>query len=212
MWQRFSERARRIVFYAQEETRRFNMAYVSTEHLLLGLCREDDTTAAIILRSLSISLQDIKAEIEKRLPMGSESATSDLVLTPRAKRVIDLAYEEARDVNDGFIGTEHLLLGMIREHDGMAGRVLEAKFHVTLAIARQAMAEVRNSQGNPIGERSEKSMESAVAPDTASAFRERMGYRALLIRQGICLPEFLTMIVLADNSAAELLRAVGVRP
>src|SRR4051794_1517583 len=124
MWQRFTERARRVVFFAQEEAARLGENYVGTEHLLLGLVRESDSVAARILDRLGVPLGRIRAEIERQVTRGHGSLDQDMQLTPRAKRVIDLAYEEARRLNNNYIGTEHILLGLIREGDGLAARVL----------------------------------------------------------------------------------------
>jgi ATP-dependent Clp protease ATP-binding subunit ClpC len=144
MWQRFTERARKVVFYAQEEAQKFGEGYVSTEHLLLGLVRESDSVAARVLDKLGVSLNRVRAEVEKQLPRGDARPNQDMTLTPRAKRVIDLAYDEARNLNNNYIGTEHLLLGLIREGDGLAGRVL-AKLGVELEKARR---EVMGLQDN----------------------------------------------------------------
>jgi len=124
MWQRFTERARRVVFFAQEEAARLGENYVGTEHLLLGLVRESDSVAARILDRLGVPLGRIRADIERQVTRGHGNLGQDMQLTPRAKRVIDLAYEEARQLNNNYIGTEHLLLGLIREGDGLAARVL----------------------------------------------------------------------------------------
>jgi ATP-dependent Clp protease ATP-binding subunit ClpA len=124
MWQRFTERARRVVFFAQEEAARLGENFVGTEHLLLGLVRENDSVAARILDRLGIPLGRIRADIERQVTQGHGNLGQDMQLTPRAKRVIDLAYEEARNLNNNYIGTEHLLLGLIREGDGLGGRVL----------------------------------------------------------------------------------------
>ena len=105
MWQRFTERARKVVFYAQEEAQKFGEGYVSTEHLLLGLVRESDSVAARVLDQLGISLAKIKREVEEQLPRGDHKSGQEMALTPRAKRVIDLAYDEARNLNNNYIGT-----------------------------------------------------------------------------------------------------------
>lgn len=158
MWQRFTERARKVVFYAQEEAQKFGEGYVSTEHLLLGLVRESDSVAARVLEKLGVSLNRIRAEVEKQLPRGDQRATQDMTLTPRAKRVIDLAYDEARNLNNNYIGTEHLLLGLIREGDGLAGRVL-AKLGVELEKARREVGALQETetQSNKSGTRSTSS-------------------------------------------------------
>jgi ATP-dependent Clp protease ATP-binding subunit ClpC len=145
MWQRFTERARKVVFYAQEEAQKFGEGYVSTEHLLLGLVRESDSVAARVLDKLGVSLSRIRSEIEKSLPRGDARPNTDMSLTPRAKRVIDLAYDEARNLNNNYIGTEHLLLGLIREGDGLAGRVL-AKLGVELERARREVMSLQDNE------------------------------------------------------------------
>ncbi|MBS1715138.1 MAG: hypothetical protein JST30_12460 [Armatimonadetes bacterium] len=141
MWQRFSENARRVVFFAQEEAQGVGEGYVSTEHLLLGLVREE-CTATRVLHDVGIDLALVRTEVLRMLPRGEPRTSQDMTLTPRAKRVIDLAYDEARQLNDQFIGTEHLLLGLIREHDGLAGRMLE-KMDLTMERARATVAVVR---------------------------------------------------------------------
>jgi ATP-dependent Clp protease ATP-binding subunit ClpC len=147
MWQRFTERARKVVFYAQEEAQKFGEGYVSTEHLLLGLVRESDSVAARVLEKLGVSLTRIRAEVEKQLPRGDARPNQDMTLTPRAKRVIDLAYDEARNLNNNYIGTEHLLLGLIREGDGLAGRVL-AKLGVELEKARREVMTLQDTDSS----------------------------------------------------------------
>src|SRR5918999_1183723 len=124
MWQRFTERARRVVFFAQEEAARLGENYVGTEHLLLGLVRENDHTAARILDRLGVPLGRIRSDIERQVTRGHGNLGQDMQLTVPAKRVVDLAYEEARQLNNNYIGTEHLLLGLIGEGDGLAARVL----------------------------------------------------------------------------------------
>jgi ATP-dependent Clp protease ATP-binding subunit ClpC len=136
MWQRFTERARRVIFFAQEEAGRLGENFVTTEHLLLGLVRESDSVAARILERMGVSLSRIRSEIERQVTRGDGRLGQDMQLTPRAKRVIDLAYDEARQMNNNYIGTEHLLLGLIREGEGLAARVL-AKLGVDLERTRR---------------------------------------------------------------------------
>src|SRR5579875_727637 len=135
MWQRFTERARHVVFFAQEEAIRFGANHVCTEHLLLGLLRDGDSVACRALERMGFSLEGIRQELEPQIPHGDGQLTQDMQLTPRAKRVIDLAYDEKRHLNNNYIGTEHLLLGLIREGEGLAGRVL-AKLGVDLERTR----------------------------------------------------------------------------
>ncbi|MBV9850377.1 MAG: ornithine carbamoyltransferase [Armatimonadetes bacterium] len=161
MWQRFTERARKVVFYAQEEAGRLGENYVSTEHLLLGLVRENDSVAARILDRIGVSLGRIRSEIERQVSRGDGRLGQDMQLTPRAKRVIDLAYDEARQLNNNYIGTEHLLLGLIREGEGLAGRVL-SKLGVDLDRTR---AEVIDLQAGDEKDRESRSLlQRAIAP------------------------------------------------
>ncbi len=146
MWQRFTERARRVVFFAQEEAGRLGENYVSTEHLLLGLVRENDSVAARILDRMGVSLSRIRSEIERQVTRGDGRLGQDMQLTPRAKRVIDLAYDEARQLTNNYIGTEHLLLGLIREGEGLAGRVL-TKLGVQLERTRREVKIVQDKEG-----------------------------------------------------------------
>jgi ATP-dependent Clp protease ATP-binding subunit ClpA len=124
MWQRFTERARRVVFFAQEEAALLGENFVGTEHFLLGVVRETNSVATRILDRLGIPLARIRADIERQVTRGPGNLGQDMQLTPGAKRVIDLAYEEARQLKNNYMGTEHLLLGLIGEGDGLAARVL----------------------------------------------------------------------------------------
>ncbi len=151
MWQRFTERARKVVFYAQEEAGKLGENYVSTEHLLLGLIREGDSVAARILERMGVSRGRIRVEIERQIARGDGRLGQDMQLTPRAKRVIDLAYDEARQLNNNYIGTEHLLLGLIREGEGLAGRVL-AKQGVDLERTRQEVRKLQEGKEKTPGD------------------------------------------------------------
>jgi ATP-dependent Clp protease ATP-binding subunit ClpC len=115
MWQRFSEQARKAVFYAQEEAQRFGENYVGTEHLLLGLIHDPGNGASAILCALNIRCEDVRTVVESKLQRDDQGGPHNMTLTPRSKHVIDLAYREANQLNDRHIGTEHLLLGLIQE-------------------------------------------------------------------------------------------------
>jgi hypothetical protein len=134
-----------VVFFAQEEAGILGGNYVSTEHLLLGVTRESDTIAARVLACLSVPLEDIRSEIERQVAQGDGRLGQDMQLTPRAKRVIDLAYDEARQLNNNYIGTEHLLLGLIREGEGLAGRVL-SKLGVDLERTRREVMLLQDAE------------------------------------------------------------------
>jgi ATP-dependent Clp protease ATP-binding subunit ClpC len=124
MFERFTEKARRVVVYAQEEARMLNQNYIGTEHLLLGLIREQDGIAAKALESLSISLEDVHAQVEDLIGRGTFVPTGHIPFTPRAKKVLELSLREALQLGHNYIGTEHILLGLIREGEGVAAQVL----------------------------------------------------------------------------------------
>ena len=150
MWQRFTERARRAIFFAQEEAGRRGENFVTTEHLLLGLVREDDSVAARVLERMGVNLNRIRSEVKRQVPKGDGRPGRDMRLTPRAKRVIDLAYDEARRLNNNYIGTEHLLLGIIREGEGLAARIL-VKLGADLERTRQAVGAIQTGEAASAG-------------------------------------------------------------
>jgi len=125
MFNRFTERARKVILLAKEEAKRFNHDYIGTEHLLLGLIREGEGVAAAVLASLGLSSDQIRFEVEKLVKPGPATIVSgDIPFTPKAKKVIELAMEEARQLGHNYIGTEHLLLGLVKEGEGVASQVL----------------------------------------------------------------------------------------
>jgi len=125
MFNRFTERARKVILLAKEEAKRFNHDYIGTEHILLGLVREGEGVAAAVLASFGLSSDKIRLEVEKLVQPGPTTVVSgDLPFTPKAKKVIELAMDEARSLGHNYIGTEHLLLGLIKEGEGVASQVL----------------------------------------------------------------------------------------
>jgi ATP-dependent Clp protease ATP-binding subunit ClpC len=126
MLERFTERARRVIILAQEEAKRLNHSAVGTEHFLLGLIRDGEGVASKVLESLNLNPERVRAEIESAIGHGERTPHEEVAFTPRAKKVLELALDEARRLGHNYIGTEHLLLGLIREGDGVAARVLEA--------------------------------------------------------------------------------------
>ncbi len=123
---KFTERARKVFSSAQEEAQRFQHNYIGTEHLLLGLVREEDGVAAKVLHQLGVELQAVRDAVEFIIGRGDRIVLGEIGLTPRAKKVIELAIDEARRMNHHYIGTEHLLLGLVREGEGIAAGVLES--------------------------------------------------------------------------------------
>ena len=146
MWQRFTERARKTIFYAQEEAQRFQTNLVSTGPVLLGLIRETDSLAVRVLSVLRVSIAELKTEVESMMVKGAESPASDMTLSHSSKKVIDHAYAEARDLINNYIGTEHLLLGLIAQKESLSGRAF-AKLGVDLDAAREAVKKVQ-AEGN----------------------------------------------------------------
>ncbi len=125
-FEKFTERARKVLTLAQEEAQRFNHNYIGTEHILLGLVREGEGVAAKVLANLGVELAKVRSAIEFIIGRGEHAVRGEIGLTPRAKRVIELAVDEARRLNHNYIGTEHLLLGLLREGEGVAAGVLES--------------------------------------------------------------------------------------
>jgi len=125
MYERFTDRARKVMQLANQEAQRFNHEYVGTEHVLLGLIKEGSGVAANVLKNLDVDLRKIRNEVEKIVQAGPDMVTmGKLPQTPRAKKVIEYAIEEARNLNHNYVGTEHLLLGLLREQEGVAAQVL----------------------------------------------------------------------------------------
>jgi ATP-dependent Clp protease ATP-binding subunit ClpA len=124
MFERFTERARQVIVLAQDEARTLEHDYIGTEHLLLGLLREQDGVAGRLLSSLGITIDDVRSQVLRIVGTGDEVASGQMPFTPRAKRVLELALREALSLGHDYIGTEHLLLGLVREHDGVAARIL----------------------------------------------------------------------------------------
>ncbi len=123
---KFTERSRKVLTLAQQEATRFNHNYIGTEHLLLGLVREGEGVAAKILANLGVELNRVRDAVELRIGRGDRMGVDEIGLTPRAKKVMELAVDEARRLGHHYIGTEHLLLGLVREGEGIAAQVLES--------------------------------------------------------------------------------------
>ena len=125
MFDRFTDRARKVMGLARQEAQRLNHEYIGTEHILLGLVQEGSGVAANVLKNLDIDLRKVRLEVEKLVKSGPEMVTmGKLPQTPRAKKVLEYAIEEARNLNHNYVGTEHILLGLLREHEGVAAQVL----------------------------------------------------------------------------------------
>jgi ATP-dependent Clp protease ATP-binding subunit ClpC len=125
MFERFTDRARKVMALANQEAQRFNHEYIGTEHILLGLVKEGSGVGATVLKNLDVDVKKVRLEVEKLVKSGPDMVTmGKLPHTPRAKKVIEYAIEEARSLNHNYVGTEHLLLGLLRETEGIAAQVL----------------------------------------------------------------------------------------
>ena len=148
MFERFTERARKVIILAREEAIRLGHNFVGTEHLLLGLIREGDGLAVAILKKLNVNVAAVKAEIEKIVAVGTEfSPAGEIPFTPQAKKVLEYAISEARSLGHNYLGTEHLLLGLIREGEGIASLVLR-DFGVSVAAAKAQAQELLGEQAS----------------------------------------------------------------
>lgn len=164
MYERFTDRARKVMQLAQQECDRLNHEYVGTEHILVGLLKEGSGVAANVLKNLDMDLHKIRSEIDKIVQPAPEEARSNLAkkpITPRGKKVLEYAIEEARTLNHNYVGTEHLLLGLLRVEEGIACQVLT---NLGLNI-EDVKEEVMNLLGHGKEERPEKEWKMTVAID-----------------------------------------------
>src|SRR5205809_5151005 len=191
MFERFTDRAQRVVVLAQEEARTLNHNYIGTEHLLLGLVREGEGVAAKVLESLGISLDEVPQQVEEIIGQGQEAPPGHIPFTPRAKKVMELAQREANDLGHSYIGTEHLLLGLAREGEGVAAQVL-VKLGADLARARQQTIQLLHGPAGSVVLRQGR----------------RLGSRA----RARLLDDALARIDALDRRIAAIERWVGMRP
>ncbi len=161
MFERFTEKAIKVIMLAQEEARRLGHNFVGTEQVLLGLIGEGTGVAAKTLKSMGVNLKDARAEVEKIIGRGSGFVAVEIPFTPRAKRVLELSWDEARQLGHNYIGTEHLLLGLIREGEGVAARVLE-----NLGVD---LNKVRSNVVKMLGESKPQTTTSSVASSSSSS-------------------------------------------
>ena len=164
MFERFTERARQVVVLAQDEARALKHNYIGTEHILLGLLREEEGLAARVLESLDITVEEVRAQVARIVGQGDEVTTGQIPFTPRAKKVLELALREALSLGHNYIGTEHILLGLVRENEGVAARILldfdaDAE-KIRNEIIRMLSGPGRRQQGGATGPPGEKSKSS----------------------------------------------------
>jgi Clp amino terminal domain, pathogenicity island component/UvrB/uvrC motif len=170
MYERFTDPARKVMQLANQEAQRYRHEYIGTEHILLGMIEEGSGLAVTILKNLSVNPQTIRTEVQEIVRSGRDKVSRNTLLqTPRSKRIIEYAMEEARGLHHNYVGTEHLLLGLIREAEGVAGQVL-LNFGVRLDDARNEVIKVNKREpGAP----------NAHQSPTADGERPRFGARAI---------------------------------
>ena len=155
MFERFTDRARRVVVLAQEEARMLNHNYIGTEHILLGLIHEGEGVAAKALESLGISLDAVRQQVEEIIGQGQQAPSGHIPFTPRAKKVLELSLRESLQLGHNYIGTEHILLGLIREGDGVAAQVLVRLGADLNRVRQQVIQLLHGHQGKePVSARS----------------------------------------------------------
>jgi hypothetical protein len=182
MFERFTDRARRVVVLAQEEARRLNHAHIGTEHLLLGLIREGEGVAARALEALGINRAAVRREVEEIVGRGQQPPPGHIPFTPRAKKVLELSLRESNQLGHNYIGTEHILLGLLREGEGVAAQVL-VKMGVDLNRVRQQVMELLRGY---TGDRpSAGSRERARPPDDVLARLDSLDQRLEAIERWV---------------------------
>ncbi len=145
MFERFTDRSRRVVVLAQEEARMLNHNYIGTEHILLGLIHERDDYAGRVIESLGVTLEAARAQVREMIGEGSSAQRGHIPFTPRAKKVLELSLREALELKTDYLGTEHILLGLIREGDGVGAQILE-RLGASAGAVRQRVAELAGQE------------------------------------------------------------------
>ena len=170
MFERFTDRARRVVVLSQEEARLLNHNYIGTEHILLGLIQERDGVAAKALQSLDIGLESVRAQVEEIIGQGGNPPSGYIPFTPRAKKVLELSLREALQLSHNYIGTEHILLGLLREGEGVAAQVL-VRLGADMARVREQVVHLLAAHGEESSSPSDPESERSVGKPSESRSR-----------------------------------------
>jgi ATP-dependent Clp protease ATP-binding subunit ClpC len=200
VFERFTDRARYVVVLAQEEARMLNHNYIGTEHILLGLIHEGEGIAAKALGSLNISLEAVRQQVEEIIGQGQAAPTGHVPFTPRAKEVLELSLREARQLGHSYnyIGTEHILLGLIREGEGVAAQILQ-KLGADLRRVRETV--IRELSGHPAGMSGEMS--------SPSRFEEREKIvLSLLIQEGLIASRIADVLGVSEEEVGEIVHSI----
>ena len=208
MFERFSDRARRVVVLSQEEARLLNHNYIGTEHILLGLVHEGEGLASRALRSLDITLDAVRQQVEEIIGQGGSPPSEQIPFTPRAKKVLELSLREALQLGHNYIGTEHILLGLIREGEGVAAQVL-VRLGASLPTVRARVLQLvaGGSVEGAVGRMPGLSPELMAVLDEARRAAEATGEAQVMPSH-----LFLAAVEHPDGAAGRMLRAVGVDP
>jgi len=178
LFERFTDRARRVVVLAQEEARLLNHNYIGTEHILLGLIHEGEGVAARALESMGISLESVRSQVVEIIGQGSQAPSGHIPFTPRAKKVLELSLREALQLGHNYIGTEHILLGLIREGEGVAAQVLQqlgAELHKVRQTVIQLLSGVQGEEETPAGHPGGSGRSESSASSSGSTVLDQFG-------------------------------------
>ena len=198
MFERFTDRARYVVVLAQEEARMLDHIYIGTEHILLGLIHEGEGVAAQALEFLDISLEEARRQVEEIIGQGEAAPAGQIPFTPRAKKVLELSFREARQLGHNHIGTEHILLGLIREGDGVAAQILQKLGADLKRVRRTVIQELSGSPAVRYGEM-----------PSPSPFDEREKILlSLLIHEGLTTSEIAKLLGVSEEKVGEIIQAL----
>jgi len=206
MWQRFTNNARRTIFLAQQEAQKLGHGAVGPEQLILGLCEQPDTKSAKLLRALGIEREMLKERLLEKLSNTAYAPSPDMTLTPEAKMLVQLAYSEARNLNNNHLGTEHLLLGAIALNQGASGETLR-ELGLTLHMAREALIQMQETTPRQWQPLARPRFQTAPPPLTVTMKQVLSSFDSLCARTGR-LPEILFLMCL-DDSKGRAATAVG---
>jgi ATP-dependent Clp protease ATP-binding subunit ClpA len=207
MFERFTDRARRVVVLAQEEARMLNHNYIGTEHILLGLIHEGEGVAAKALESLNISLEAVRQQVEEIIGQGQAAPTGHIPFTPRAKKVLELSLREALRLGHKYIGTEHILLGLIREGEGVGAMILENLGSSMARVRQTVMQRLAGRVAYPV----EMPTETARPPDEPQyPFDEPEKIVLSLLLQGETTKGIAELLGASEARVSEIIRAIVV--
>jgi ATP-dependent Clp protease ATP-binding subunit ClpC len=200
LFERFTDRARRVVVFTQEEARLLNHNYIGTEHILLGLIHEGEGVAARALESLNISLEAVRQQVEQIIGRGHAPPTGHIPFTPRAKKVLELSFRESLQLGHNYIGTEHILLGLVREGEGVAAQVLQ-RLGANLDRVRQTV--IQRMHGYPPDVRSGEMS----SPFGFFDEREKI-VLSLLIQKGFTASGIAEVLGVSEEEVGDIVEAV----